>query len=1722
MKPSGYFRNTQFSQFKSKHNSPQPPTINTGSPTKNPKLKSLLPPSVAETPAMTSEPEKTPVRATRLKSKLGSVGKKEEPKKKSGRVAKKRKMRKASVLEIQEGSQDAPIVVETEAASGTKTISPVTPARARRTPKYAPSPMFQERLREYLALKTQIPDLAPAMEKYGPSSESLSPEQSLDKGTTRATPAYTELSPLRSTLPPVHQQPFRPKSKKRKRTKNSVTPPSDSDLLRPTTPLEDPEIHELNSSPIRPKVSTVVPNDEAGMDLFNVIGSDVPEEMESTENKVLPVEDGAPLVEGEVPLVCEADHVSPSAHAPSLCETSPHVSPSVCQADATPSHILEPKPSRVSLSMCAHNTDALMLPPPHTYPSELVCHSDPVTDRDPLDPSRSDLSRSSPLKRVTFSDNIHFQAYSEDCVSPSGTPTSDASRSKSILRFSSPFVSPANSPRKKGYPTTDDFWDRGIFVLLPAKPATDRQRLQQLTVIVDECIEGLSNPALNRKFEVYGTLHYCLTTAEAMFPAESTANPRVKHDGQFKVLFGLFNKEGSSHSSPVRITRQRSASTLGPAKGSDHAAKLFRFIQRDVETGEEGDILDPFVTRTSVQAVKIIELLISYPEFQTLLGARGVTWFYARACAVIACATVPKSLMSCYISALKCCMAMPAGLLVHQTLAFDLQEQTLHAVMNMKFYPSNSLLWEKLTLLRRIVVRFGPMMSKNAVVWVGYVLLNVVAIVGDLEEGSVSGKIMNGAILLLMEVAKVFLDDKTVQLVVWRVLNGEVPEVKCFFSAGMLTIPLRVLVETPTELTAAEPTAREPGPRIVGTPGSVLDHVHDALLLALKHNYHKPTMDVWLSLTLLMGPHLLRFGSADTARLAKWLNIHKTCFNLNSNEGKLLALKAWKSFVYVVCTNFEPHPTTKKQLIHHSACVKLLLHPFTGMSINYRKHNDKHTEAMVDELHGLFCAILYTLFNPCAKSFKGMGDQLERFWEPVVVKVLATFYFNAHNSSAYQHRLGFQLVNRLMRAAPAPSFNPFRCLAAEPVACDELAGPHLRWALAHSQDLRDLLATVVANSALGCEEAMGLFASYLACARPWVKKECARGDVAAARTDIDFVRDTDVLAYVKSLPAILRSILATNTFALAQLYRFIALLSDAVGFSQLFGNEENCIDVILRAVGPDDPQFVKLVQYIGNMLGTKNLIFVGDILRKYPLGSLRAYCLATFADKSHKKLTALEYVAFGKFLADDYTVASPILESLVANLFALPEAETIQSLKLLSVATWGPQALAKMLRVCRGVASRLAREFEVELLRVKCETPEVFFHQLWPLLTPEAFDDLFLLLRGVIVEAVAHAPAFANLWRGYLLSLHARGTLSVYDQHVTTMREHGLGMEMWEIEGKCEETETTAKEIFVENGDTFGLLNALSKVSSPSQANSTLSDETIPSISVLSENMSVTHTTLSAPLDEAQSITEGVAVNEVFVNDTLNKDESSNKDISVDVSAENVFRGKTVPEKAAGVSMESDMPNHGTLDGPLNQQPDASLGMGLGKQTELEEFETIAEPMMNPLISGVQAESKDLTLGGNEPGANDIREGSADAFYDYSKPSTFHDKLNERGTPEIPDVSVSPQKRKADTAFGQETTGCRKLSQVHGPESVVSFEAITPVMVVDETGKAVITTEQVSDTKPEALENEVSSVSVDRVMGLVEVLEAIPLDRFGQLEDAGKRKVRLRLYQILQAMEETR
>lgn len=972
-----------------------------------------------------------------------------------------------------------------------------------------------------------------------------------------------------------------------------------------------------------------------------------------------------------------------------------------------------------------------------------------MLDSDDRDYQESDLN-SSPIKRIPINFSLPPQihdtdnafssspikkkktvAFSDDLLldTPS-SPGNNLTPMKSILKPHSLNTDPisknihktlSNSHNFEKYnPSDENFWIAGsIIQLAPGSP--------ELTELVEGCIRVLYLANFEKRFEVYATLNNILrsNTKETLLKLFTISSSTLKNSPKHVQINKTTNVELTNISKLAYIIQQ-------DIKRLED--ELFGDLKEDSENKSQFTRTDPFRIRIISQAMKLMNFLLVDSDLNNFVALESIKWFYEHCCTMITKQTISKALISSYLLLIKDCrLGNKRKKAVFENSA--LPEKILQSVILMKWFPSASVITEKFTALRNLIINFPGMMAKNIIHWFHILLFNVAT-----NTSPIYMKATSVGAQALLEAARNYLDSKNILIAVRLLLDSPIPtKIKSFITDDDLE-----------DIGNSKDT-------------STIGHLIHSLEILIQSGHYKHAMDIWVAVTLLSAD---KDNGFETWKfLPQWLKVHKSCFNIQDNEAKLIALNSWKAIVYNICHEdlgnlrkvVEPMSNSLSKKIKQPSInntlrpkIKLLIHILLNVTA-IESQNE-----IIEVLNDIFLSIVYTLLNPL--SFKSSTKYIHVYWDKIIQPVLHNFYFKKDSSTIYMNELGLKFLTRLLKTFMPISernYNELRCLANDPVTLAEINSIPSRWVYLKFEKVLQILILVF-QLKLDDDQKMNYFFLFLDNIKIFTKKEIKPSSTTFEIIESlpyiinTYFKNTEILNPYEDTLKIIDSL--HNTFEPS------LMVPDIVeGQSRV---DDNVYLVIVRYLMPklDSHKTIQLMNTILSAVDDKkyNILLSGiiDLEMVTTSQNILKAILSNFTAR-YPDLSSSEYLIcrdICRVAESDFEV---LVKKLLQGIVTISNVELkIRSMDLIDVKSWTMPTFFYYLLLIKDAPSEDLHEYSKKILLERFQKIEEF-SEIIKYLVVHSFDSYLFSLKDTILSKSQklegfHKFDFSQSWKDFI------------------------------------------------------------------------------------------------------------------------------------------------------------------------------------------------------------------------------------------------------------------------------------------------------------------------------------------------------------------------------------
>lgn len=810
-------------------------------------------------------------------------------------------------------------------------------------------------------------------------------------------------------------------------------------------------------------------------------------------------------------------------------------------------------------------------------------------------------------------------------------------------------------------PTNPDFWQPGTIIQLEPKS-------KDLPHLVDGCMDVVQLDSFTKKFEVYATLNQvCKFNDHAVLAELFLGLPRSWLDSVEK------------------------STSYKPRSNPAYIEVICRCLQRDILHTEsvmleKPDFArnDPFQSRVLSQALRLAANLLAIPTINTSIPIASIQWIYDHACDVIVSPVISKSLVLPYLAVIKDChFGSKMRRAIFENGPSPLLEKMLFALLNIRSFPSSSLVNEKFVMLKNLIQHFPGLMAKNFHHWYTTLVINLCD-----TSFPLYAKVISMGVIALLEAARNYLDNTDICFAGRTFLESPLPDSQRSFTSDKL-------LSTNTQHSTR-----------------TIDFVIDSLTELIKSGFHKPALDIWVGVTLLCG----RFdrGMENWRYLARWLLVHKMCFNESDVLAKVTAISSWKVIIYKMCC-FELRdtnalavacsetsrggeaatPESGKKEDPLRSKTKLLIHIFVNIT------SFQNQQEIIDALHYAFMTILYNILNyqPRATS-----KYLHYFWDKIIQPVLINFYFKKGASNAHMHKLGFSIIDRLIRlnSSSEKPFSPVRCLSNETVSLSEINALNPKWVFVRFDRIMQILAVSFKLEDIDMESKLTLLNTFFNDLKFITKKEAHPSD-----TTFDII---------DNLPLTLEILCKQNKVSYDSLFKLVVNLNDTFGAQNMIYDAavESSYEILLKNTIQyfTSSQLHAIVTMIHGAVGEKNsLAFLYQLLRLNQIhhrGDVDSYIGDWLNSKKFSKLTNSEMVTAGRMfelLQQDYATIS---KKLIQHIVLLKADEFEKMVERLGIVKWSRPIFKFFIGLMHNAPYDHLKQTTINLIMAKWEREPCF------------------------------------------------------------------------------------------------------------------------------------------------------------------------------------------------------------------------------------------------------------------------------------------------------------------------------------------------------------------------------------------------------------------------------
>lgn len=918
---------------------------------------------------------------------------------------------------------------------------------------------------------------------------------------------------------------------------------------------------------------------------------------------------------------------------------------------------------------------------------------------------------SSPGNQLTPKKSI-LKSYNLNCTEPTHNPN-DASLW--VKEASDSEYGPANSK----------FWLQGTIVQLPSSSP-------DLPQLVAGCVYVLHNDNFKKRFEVYATLN------------------NIYKSNNSETLLKLFTIPVGENVSPIKRH----------TPDSNYIIELAELIRRDIIILEEGIFdsqstedderkNDPFTIRIINQALKLMNFLMLDQELNNFIPLDDVKWLYKHSCTMLSRPNVSKALVAPYLLIIKDCKfnAKKKRILFSNS---EIPETMLQSLMNMKSFPSSSILTEKFICFKNFVINFPQVMAKHINHWFGMLVMNIVNL-----SAPFYAKCIGVGINTLLEVAKAYLDNRSVQLTIRDFLSTALPQ-----QIRSLSSETSIDIDKHNEVLA-------------------IDFIIEKLDELINAEEYKSSLDIWIALTLLVGD--AGTGFDKWVHLNKWLRVPKLCFNSQNLEARVISINSWRAVMYNLCHNdlddlkktVEPimrqYNVKDRQLAVNNALkhkIKLVTHLFSNIE------SSESQKEVIDCLNNIFLSLLYNLLNPIA--IKQNTKYLHIYWDKIIQPILVNFYFKKNTSNSYMNQLGIRILTKLLKnAMPVGerTFNDMRCLSNEPITLNEINSLPARWVYSKFDRIMHNVVIVFELEKINVDQKINFLNIFLNNLKPTTNKEMKVSD---STFDI-----------IDNLPFVLDSLFKLNRLSFDMAYKLIINLKDTFEPSSLISGStfdkptseepsgrlniyakiiENCIPNL------EPSQIRDIINMTFSLINDRKLlVLIHDVfklnVRNDELHKLLSQALSNvYITKEKPELHMCGEIC--QLLNLDFEI---FVKKVIQSVVSITNTEELkQNMECLRIQSWSLPVFKYFLILVHNAPNVHIQQFTIQSIAKRAEVTENFL-ELVRFLIESQYDLEILHLTEQILKESKNLIGFSNfefqtLWKSYLKIKSDAKEFEVLDQ----------------------------------------------------------------------------------------------------------------------------------------------------------------------------------------------------------------------------------------------------------------------------------------------------------------------------------------------------------------------
>ncbi|KAG7728605.1 hypothetical protein KL930_002189 [Ogataea haglerorum] len=376
---------------------------------------------------------------------------------------------------------------------------------------------------------------------------------------------------------------------------------------------------------------------------------------------------------------------------------------------------------------------------------------------------------------------------------------------------------------------------------------------------------------------------------------------------------------------------------------------------------------DAVESRTTILGVKLITTVMSM--FEVSQTAEIVEML----CTLVLRQRISKAMASAFVQFCKeqSCI-LPGGS----------SEMAINALIGMPFYPSGTLVHEKILALKKIGSKAPASMLKTCNKWFPFILASIMS----LDLGS-HHRVLQAVVALLNEWASN--------------CNPKIREdLLALMSEDAETFVNSHVVEASQNLL-------EPG-------SSVCDLLVKTLNITLRRGTYVEAMKIWALVTYSISAFTWNKGIEDWPHLEAWISVFTECFNQDGLAPKIAALEAWKGIIFAYQssmayrTSLSPKTKSEEELI--DVKFHVLAHPFFGLALELN-------DTLFLEYQKLFVRIYHSLYKFLTRNPQDEGAVLNG-----AIKWICTIlgqFFLAESRSVEQLEFGINFLEQMLTSNPS-------------------------------------------------------------------------------------------------------------------------------------------------------------------------------------------------------------------------------------------------------------------------------------------------------------------------------------------------------------------------------------------------------------------------------------------------------------------------------------------------------------------------------------------------------------------------------------------------------------------------------------------------------------------------------------------------------------------------------